>query len=110
MKQITKEQSMMPGVIEFDTNWEEQYNNIKYTFLATRYYEGGDLKYGGNKNLTMESIKFYILQLLRTLSALHQREIIFCDLKGENLATEGGNLYVSVFEYSNVLVDRYWRS
>lgn len=78
-------------------------------FLVMPFYSGGDLRFHMKKDgmpqvMPEETAKFYAAQMLLGLEQLHKRNIIFRDLKPDNLLLdEDGNLVITDFGLAFVL-------
>jgi serine/threonine protein kinase len=77
-------------------------------YLVTDYYNGGTLFYHLRKSrqFTEERAKFYAAELLSALGHLHQQNIIYRDLKLENvLMDHQGHLALTDFGLSKQNID-----
>eukprot|EP00172_Hildenbrandia_rubra_P000425 Plantae.Rhodophyta-Hildenbrandia_rubra.ctg12036.p1 GENE.Plantae.Rhodophyta-Hildenbrandia_rubra.ctg12036~~Plantae.Rhodophyta-Hildenbrandia_rubra.ctg12036.p1 ORF type:complete len:469 (-),score=85.56 Plantae.Rhodophyta-Hildenbrandia_rubra.ctg12036:63-1469(-) len=64
----------------------------KYLYLATDFYDGGDLysllrAYGGR--LDERIARYVIAEVILALESLHERDIVYRDLKPENIVIDG---------------------
>jgi len=77
-------------------------------YLVTDYYIGGTLFYHlkKSKQFTMERARFYAAELLSALDHLHQKGIIYRDLKLENvLMDDKGHIALTDFGLSKQNID-----
>lgn len=75
-------------------------------FLVMPFMQGGDLRYHLKERGTMneETMRFYAAELLLGLEAMHQKHIIYRDLKPENVLLDSrGHLRISDFGLAAIL-------
>ena len=90
----------------FVLNLEYCFMNPSYIFFVIKFKQGGDLYYHIKHNTRFaESIaKFYAAQILEGICYLHSLDIMYRDLKPENvLLDEKGNCCLADFGISKVL-------
>ncbi len=90
----------------FVVNLEYCFASPSYVFFAMKFKQGGELYYHLRKNtrFTEEVAKFYACQILEGLSYLHANNIIYRDMKPENiLLDEKGNCCLADFGISKIL-------
>ena len=89
--------------------------DIKYAFqdkmqlyLVTEFMQGGDMFFHLqlNKKFERESVKFYIIELVLAIEHLHQHNMIYRDLKLENILLDKyGHIKIIDFGLSKQLTD-----
>eukprot|EP00927_Polykrikos_kofoidii_P059821 TRINITY_DN54943_c0_g1_i1.p1 TRINITY_DN54943_c0_g1~~TRINITY_DN54943_c0_g1_i1.p1 ORF type:complete len:398 (-),score=51.88 TRINITY_DN54943_c0_g1_i1:44-1237(-) len=82
------------------------FQNPRQIFLLLEFVHGGDL-YGRLERegrLAVDSAKFYAAQLLLCIRYLHQRTIVYRDLKPENVLIDRyGHIKITDFAFSRML-------
>ena len=81
----------------------------KYIYLAFEFLEGGDLftLLKSENNFQIEKVQFYAGQIVFALEYLHSKNIIYRNLKPENiLINKNGYIKISDFELSKKIQDR----
>jgi len=92
--------------------YHHSYEDKEHIYIVLDYLEGGDLFYylADNPKMTKKQIKNHIIQIVHTLQALHDRNIIYCDLKPENLCFDkNGLLYLIDFGCSKYKEESAYR-
>ena len=77
-------------------------------FYIFQYYPGGDLatQLAIFRNFSLDRVKFYAVEIILALEALHSFGVIYRDLKPENiLLAEDGHIALTDFGLSKQLVD-----
>lgn len=85
------------------------YQDDKYLYLAFEFIPGGDLftLLKAENNLSIEQSQFYLGQIIFALEYLHSRNIIYRNLKPENiLINKNGYIKLTDFELVKNLDDR----
>ena len=88
--------------------------NIKFAFqdesklyIVSEFMQGGDMFYHihhSTINMTEETVKFYIIELILGIEFLHKNNVIFRDLKPENILMDAeGHIKISDFGLSKIL-------
>ena len=94
-----------PSIIKFLSFYQDD----KYLYLAFEFIPGGDLftLLKAENNLSIEQSQFYLGQIIFALEYLHSRNIIYRNLKPENiLINKNGYIKLSDFELVKNLDDR----
>ena len=105
-KQILKELSKEKN--NFFCNYYEALQDNLNLYLVLEYLPGGELfRMIKNKgNLNASQAKFYLAEIVLALEDLHKRNIIYRDLKAENiLLTQSGHVKLIDFGFSKQLKD-----
>ena len=93
----------------FLVNMEYCFSSASYVFFAMKFKQGGELYYHLRKRTRFNenTAKFYACQILSGLSNLHSFNIMYRDLKPENvLLDEKGNACLADFGISKILNPR----
>lgn len=93
----------------FLVNMEYCFSSASYVFFAMKFKQGGELYYHLRKRARFNesTAKFYACQILAGLSYLHSFNIMYRDLKPENvLLDEKGNACLADFGISKILNPR----
>ena len=88
--------------------------NIKFAFqdesklyIVSEFMQGGDMFYHihhSTINMTEDTVKFYIIELILGIEFLHKNNVIFRDLKPENILMDAeGHIKISDFGLSKIL-------
>ena len=88
--------------------------NIKFAFqdesklyIVSEFLQGGDMFYHihhSTINLTEETVKFYIIEIILGIEFLHSNNVIYRDLKPENILMDSeGHIKLSDFGLSKLL-------
>ena len=94
-----------PSIIKFLSFYQDD----KYLYLAFEFIPGGDLftLLKAENNLSIEQSQFYLGQIIFALEYLHSRNIIYRNLKPENiLINKNGYIKLTDFELVKNLDDR----
>lgn len=90
----------------FVVNLEYCFANPSYVFFAMKFKQGGELYYHLRKNTRFpeDTARFYASQIISGLAYLHSLNIMYRDMKPENiLLDEKGNACLADFGISKVL-------
>ena len=105
-KQILKELSKEKN--KFFCNYYEALQDNLNLYLVLEYLPGGELftMIKNKGNLNASQAKFYLAEIVLALEELHKRNIIYRDLKAENiLLTQSGHVKLIDFGFSKQLKD-----
>ena len=105
-KQILKELSKEKN--KFFCNYYEALQDNLNLYLVLEYLPGGELfrMIKNEGNLNASQAKFYLAEIVLALEDLHKRNIIYRDLKAENiLLTQSGHVKLIDFGFSKQLKD-----
>ena len=91
---------------KFVVNLEYCFSSPQYVFFAMKFKQGGEIYYHLRKRIRFSEdiAKFYAAQIISGLIYLHSHDIIYRDMKPENvLLDEKGNACLADFGISKVL-------
>lgn len=95
----------------FVVNLITSFQDAKNLYLVMEYVRGGEMFYHLRKagRFTEEVARFYAAETVLTWEHLHSKNIIYRDLKPENLLiSETGHLKVTDFGFAKKVAERTW--
>lgn len=107
---VTREIQILPRLKHpFIAEFLSSYQTEDSIYIALEYYPNGDLAdlLVSKRKISEESARFYICQVILALEYLHSMDIVYRDLKAENiLIDEDGNTRLTDFGLSKEGVNR----
>jgi serine/threonine protein kinase len=96
----------------FLVNLKGTFQDESNLYLVLQYYSGGDLATQLGKYLRFceQRAKFYAAEILLALEELHKRNIIYRDLKPENVLLDDSGIFDTTNTYNSrsYWFDRFW--
>ncbi|KAJ3394248.1 hypothetical protein HDU92_007107 [Lobulomyces angularis] len=112
LEHITSEKNILTSInFPFIVNLLCTFKNDYYLFMLEEYVVGGEIfsHLRRAKKFSNDVTKFYVAEITLAIEYLHSLDIIYRDLKPENLLLDsGGHVKITDFGFAKKVEDRTW--